>query len=179
MQLTTERLVLRDFVESDWSAVQGYAADPEAIRYRPFGPCTDEETKDHVRELARQPKLPERQIYDLAIVRRVDGQLIGGCDIGRLENDPTEAAVGYGLSRAYWGQGYMTEAGRALLAFGFEQLGVERISANVDPENKDSVRVLEKLGMRCVRQGKEWMKGRLCDVHHYLIGSDEWRAGRG
>ena len=179
MQLLTERLLLRDFVESDWEAVQGYAADPEAVRYRPFGPCTDDGTRAVVYELARQPELPGRRMYDLAIVRRADGELIGGYDFGRMTDDPTEAGIGYILIRSCWGQGYVTEASRAVLSYCFEQLGVERVSADVDPENAASVRVLQKLGMRCVAQEKEWLKGRECDNHLYVIHADEWRAKQG
>ena len=45
MRLQTPRLLLRDFEAADWQAVQAYVGDPEAVRYRPFGPCTDAVTR--------------------------------------------------------------------------------------------------------------------------------------
>ena len=174
MRLHTPRLLLRDFVPDDWKAVQEYAADAEAVRYRPFGPCTDEETRAVIREAARQTHLPQRGLYDLAIVLAAEDRLIGGCDIGLLVTDPCEASIGYGLSRAYWGRGYGTEAARALLAFGFRGLGAERISADVDSDNGASQRVLEKIGLRCAGQGLQRIKGEQRIVRHYAITAEEW-----
>ena len=169
MRLTTKRLLLRDFEAEDWRAVQEYAADPEAVRYRPFGPCTDDETQAVIQESARQIHLTHRTLYDLAIILADSNQLIGGCDIGLRRDDVSEASLGYGLSRTYWGQSYATEAVRALLAFGFAELGVERISADAEPANHASVRVLEKAGMRCVGQERQWIKGTERIVLHYII----------
>ena len=176
VRLTTSRLLLRDFEAEDWRAVQEYAADAEAVRYRPFGPCTDEETRAVIHEASRQRYQARRTLYDLAIIRAADHRLIGGCDIGLLPNTPGEASIGYGLSRAYWGRGYMTEAARALLAFGFSELKVGCISAGVDPDNKASVRVLEKSGLRYNCQGQEWIKGEPRPVLHYAISAAAWQA---
>lgn len=176
MRLKTTRLLLRDFEAEDWQAVQEYAADAEAVRYRPFGPCTDEETRALIDEVAQQIHQPQRTLYDLAIILAADNRLIGGCDIGLLASHPREAAIGYGLSRAYWGQGYMTEAANALLEFGFTELKAERISADVEPDNAASVRVLEKIGMRCIEQGQQWIKGEQRSVLHYVITAEEWQA---
>ena len=176
MRLRTPRLILRDFETEDWQAVQAYASDAEAVRYRPFGPCTDEETQAVIREAARQVHQPRRTLFDLAIVLAADNRLIGGCDIGLLANNPDEASLGYGLNRAYWGQGYMTEAARTLLVFGFTELKVRRICADVEPVNTASVRVLEKIGMRCVGQGQQGIKGEQRTVWHYAIAAEEWQA---
>ena len=176
MRLLTPRLLLRDFEAEDWQAVQEYAGDPEAVRYRPFGPCTDEETQDCIRALSRQVHPAQRTLYDLAIIRIADNHLIGGCDIGLLTDNPSEASIGYGLNCAYWGQGYMTEAASALLAFGFAEWKIERTSADVEPVNIASVRVLEKIGMCRMEQRRQWIKGEQRAVWHYVITAEEyWR----
>jgi len=56
--------------------------------------------------------------------------------------------VGWRLARAHWGQGYATEAARAMLDFAFETLGVDRVYANIDPANAASIAVVRRLGMR-------------------------------
>jgi len=56
--------------------------------------------------------------------------------------------LGYLLNRKYWNQGYITEATRKVIAFGFEQLGLHRIIASCDPANIGSYRVMEKIGMQ-------------------------------
>jgi [ribosomal protein S5]-alanine N-acetyltransferase len=72
---------------------------------------------------------------------------------------PPELELLYGIDEAYWGRGYATEAARALMQYGFEQLGLEQIVASTDAPNKASVRVMEKSGMcfdrRVVISGRE------------------------
>ncbi len=173
MRLHTPRLLLREFEAEDWEAVQEYAGDPTAVSFRLFGPCTDEETRTLIQALTRQVHPFPRTLYDLAIVRTADNRLIGGCDIGLLADNSSEAAMGYGLNRAYWGQGYMTEAAAALLAFGFAEWNIERFRADVEPDNIASARVLEKVGMCRVGQGQQWIKGEQRVVWHYAITAEE------
>jgi RimJ/RimL family protein N-acetyltransferase len=80
-----------------------------------------------------------------AVVR--DGKVIGTVS---LEVDPeTRAAMlGYAIGRAWWGQGIATEAARAVIAWGIEMFGLERIWASTDARHVRSQRVLEKLGMQ-------------------------------
>ena len=61
------------------------------------------------------------------------------------------AEIGFGLQSAYWGKGYMSEAARAVVDCGFDVLRLHRIEADIDPRNRASARVLEKLGF--VREG--------------------------
>ncbi len=175
VQVATERLTLRDFRPEDWKAVQGYAADPEAVKYRPFGPCSDDETREVVQEISRQSGQHHRSCFDLAIVLTAENQLIGGCDLV-CDNERGEAGLGYILARDYWGQGYMTEAIGGLLGFAFEQLGVNRIFAEVEAENRGSVRVLEKTGFKPVGALRQSFKGKERRVTRYAITAVDWRS---
>ena len=65
-----------------------------------------------------------------------------------LSAENKEGEIGYILNRRYWNQGYMTEAARKVVSFGFEQLGLHRIIATCDPANIGSYRVMEKIGMQ-------------------------------
>jgi ribosomal-protein-alanine N-acetyltransferase len=145
----TDRLLLREFVEGDWPAVHAYASDPEIYRYRSSVPhTTEEQTRELIRRiLARQAEQPRAE-YFFALILRVDARLIGECFLRMLSFDDREAFIGYSLDRAYWGQGYTTEAVRALIGFGFRELGLARIVAGCHPENIGSRRVMEKAGMR-------------------------------
>jgi len=82
-----------------------------------------------------------------AVTRRTDGALIGATGLA-LVPEHRRAELGYWIARAAWGEGYATEAAAALLEYGFEKLGLERIHAAYFPRNPASGRVLEKLGMR-------------------------------
>lgn len=75
-----------------------------------------------------------------------DGTLIGGCGITRLLGDVPE--LGYWLGVRYWGQGYATEAARALVDYAFADLGYDKLEAGARVSNPASRRVLEKCGFK-------------------------------
>jgi RimJ/RimL family protein N-acetyltransferase len=77
-----------------------------------------------------------------------DNRVIGGCGL-RIKNPILrEGDLGYAFNQLYWGQGYATEATRALIQFGFTKLKLHRLWATCDQKNRASARVLEKAGLR-------------------------------
>ena len=176
MELSTKRLILRDFFETDWEAVHAYASDPEVVRYMTFGPNTEEESRSFVqRQIQKQSDDPRRD-FTLAITLRKDSSLIGSCGVSVASPRDREGRIGYCLSRRFWGKGYGTEAAGALLTFGFKELGLHRIYATCDPGNAASRHVLEKIGMTPeghLRQNT-LMRGRWRDTLLYSILEDEF-----
>jgi len=173
----TERLVLRDFEETDWEAVHAYASDPEVVRYMNWGPNTEEETKNFIqRAIAHQKEQPRRN-YTLAMVLKADGRLVGGCGIEVSNPDNREGWIGYCLNRNFWGQGYATETAKVLLEFGFNHLNLHRVFATCEPANIASAQVLEKIGMQ--REGRlrehKWAKRKWRDSLLYAILDYEWK----
>jgi [ribosomal protein S5]-alanine N-acetyltransferase len=180
MMLTTDRLILRDFVESDWRAVLEYQSDPAYLRYNPWWHRTELDVRSSVRMFISWSEEVPRKKFQFAIVLKREEQLIGNCGL-RKQNPQTRVAdLGYEIDRRYWGYGYATEASRALLKFGFEQLGLHRVWAYCIAENVASARVLEKIGMKCegLQRESEWMKNRWWDTLHYAILDREWRRMR-
>ncbi len=82
-----------------------------------------------------------------AIERREDAALVGAIGL-RVEPDHARAELGYWVGVPYWNRGYATEAAAAVVRYGFEQLGLERIYAHHFVANPPSGRVLQKIGMR-------------------------------
>jgi RimJ/RimL family protein N-acetyltransferase len=180
LPLRTPRLLLRDFVEADWEAVHVYARLPEVSRYMPWGPNSEVDTREFVgRALAAQALSP-RTTYELAIIWRESGRLIGGCGLTAQNQTHRVGEIGYCLHPDFWGRGCAAEAAGALLALGFEQLQLHRIQASCDPENAASRRVLEKLGMQQegrLRQNLQ-MRGQWRDSLLWSVLEHEWRARR-
>lgn len=177
MTLTTDRLILREFRDADWVAVHEYASDPEVVRYMPWGPNTEEDTRAFVgRAIVSQADDP-RTGYEFAITLR-GGRLVGGCGIHAMNATNRSAFMGYCLSRDVWGQGFATEAAGALMAFGFEALGLHRIAATCDVDNAASAKVLEKAGMRREAHFREdtLLRGRWRDSYLYAVLEDEWKG---
>lgn len=176
LQLETPRLLLRDFIKSDWQRVHSYASDPEVVRYLPFGPNSEEDTNHFLQRNIKLQRQQPRQHFNLAVTLKDDKQLIGACRISLTNPDKQEGSIGYCFAQQFWGQGYATEAVRKLLDFGFQQLNLHRIFATCYPKNVLSMRVLVKSGMRHegYLQEYEWVKGEWRDSVLYAVLDREW-----
>ncbi|MDH5483379.1 MAG: GNAT family N-acetyltransferase [Candidatus Bathyarchaeota archaeon] len=173
----TERLILRDLEEADWKPVHSYASNPEVVRYVDWGPNAVGETRNFIqRAIATQKERPRRN-YHFAIVLNAQNRLIGACGIYVSNPGNREGWIGFVLNRHFWGQGYATEAAKALLVFGFKKLNLHRIFATCDPANIASARVLEKIDMQ--REGRlrehKWVKGKWRESLLYAILDHEWK----
>lgn len=176
--ITTERLVLREIVESDFAAIHAYACDPDVCRFMSWGPNTADDTWGYIGRAAKQRAVSLRDAWTLAICLK-DTRLIGGCGIHVTDPDAQQGFIGYTLHRAHWGTGYATECARALLRFGFRHVGLHRIWTDCDTQNLASARVLQKAGMRREatlrknkRKGGEWRSS-----HIYAILAEEMVDG--
>jgi [ribosomal protein S5]-alanine N-acetyltransferase len=177
MVLTTQRLILRDFVAEDWQAVLAYQQDPRYLRYYAWTGRTADEVRAFVQMFLDHQEAEPQTRFQLAVTLKEDRRLIGNCGI-RLEAPGAAVAdIGYELAPDCWGQGYASEAARAVVDFGFEQLGLHRIWANCLAENVASARVLERLGMRLEGRLREndYFKGRWWDTLIYAILAHEWQ----
>ena len=145
--LETERLRLRPFMLDDDAAVFALAADPEVARFVRFEAHRDIAETRAFLELAQQ-HYRRGDPFAWAIVRREDDRLIGSCGFVSQAGERRSAEIGYWLGQPYWGKGYAVEAARALVRFGFEQMGLERVEAKCFIENSAGQRVIEKLGMK-------------------------------
>jgi len=176
MQIHTERLVLRDFLQEDLHAIHEYASDPLVVKYMTFGPNTLEDTQNFLNRAMGKQGADPRTDYELAVVMKSEGRLIGGCRLNKVSE--IEAHLGYIVNRSYWGKGYATEAARSMVEFAFGELGLHRVYADVHPDNAGSVRVLEKLGMTLEGRRRENMMihGEYQDHLLYSILEREWRA---
>ncbi len=178
-QLTTPRLLLRGFRATDIPAIVQLLQDPAIARTTlniPY-PYTEEDARTWLR--IQQEQLTQGQGYTFAIVQRDQGQLIGAIDI-RPVMSHRRAEIGYWIGKMYWGQGYATEAARAILRFGFEDLQLNRIFATHIPENPASGRVMEKLGMQYEGTLRQYTfhHGRFQDHRMYAILREDWVAMR-
>ena len=175
--LTTPRLILRGFQSSDIPAIVHLLQDPaiaQTTLHIPY-PYSEEDARTWLR--IQQDQLAQGRGYTFAIMQRELDQLIGAIDI-RLTMPHRRAEIGYWIGTPYWGQGYATEAARAILRFGFEEIGLNRISATHIVENPASGRVMEKIGMRYEGTLRQYTfhHGRFQDHRVYAILRREWEA---
>ncbi len=175
MELTTPRLLLREFKADDWHFTNLYEADPQVMRFQ-TQPIRDQEgSQQYLAQCLAEAQEEPRTIFDLAVVIKKTNMLIGRVGM-RVDFDAEEAALWYILNKTYWHQGYTTEAAAALVNFGFNKLHLHRVWADCDPRNVGSFRVMQKLGMRQEAHFKEniFIKGEWCDSLVYAILDHEW-----
>jgi RimJ/RimL family protein N-acetyltransferase len=144
VSIATERLTLRAFSASDVDDVVAYASDEAFSRYLPVVPFPYSH-EDAVAFLAMCAQLDASVHANWAI--EYEMQAIGSISL-RIEHHSQRGSLGYGIGQRWWGRGITTEAARAVVAYGFETLGLERIYATADARNIGSQRVMQHLGMQ-------------------------------
>ncbi len=178
MELHTDRLLLREFAPADWPAVLAYQRDPRYLRYYEWTDRTPDDVQRFVQMFVDQQGEQPRYKFQLAVVLKASGQLIGNCGIRMASASAREADIGYELAPDQWGHGYATEAARVIVEFGFTELRVHRIWSWCIADNAASAHVLEKLGLKLegrLRE-KEYFKGCWWDTLMYGILKDEWHG---
>jgi len=146
--LATSRLALTPVGQDDLELLRALNADADVMRHLGGRPLDPDETD---REWSQ--RLGERSDPDRGLgywVGRIGDEFVGWWGLGACSWDDSTANLGYRLHPSHWGTGLATEGGRALLAHGFETVGLASVWASTRPENAASRRVLEKLGLRYV-----------------------------
>ena len=151
-RIESERLIIREWSESDFAPFLEIVNDPEVMRY--IGPGLVWTQSQMEAFLGRQSESVERHGFCVgALESKADGQLLGHCGIQHLGTGG-DVEVGWWLARRHWGQGFGTEAGQAALTFAFDELDLAQVLAIAHSENKASRRVMERLGMQFQRRLK-------------------------
>ncbi|AXX31964.1 GNAT family N-acetyltransferase [Actinosynnema pretiosum subsp. pretiosum] len=145
MTLVSGRLVLRRFRPGDAEAFAAYRSDPEVARYQAWD--TPLSLPDAVAAVARHAAADPERVGWFPYAIALDGELIG--DLGvNLREDREQADLGFSVAAPFQGRGYATEAVERVLRHLFLDRGMHRVSAECDPRNTASARLLERVGFR-------------------------------
>ncbi len=144
--IETERLLLRRFVLEDAPDVQRLAGDWHVAKMtiaipHPYQDGMAEQWIKH-----HQEPFDKKDLITLATTLKTTGTFIGWVSLGTSKEHHL-GELGYWIGKPYWNNGYCTEANRALIDYGFEVLGLNRIQARHLVHNPASGRVMQKLGM--------------------------------
>ena len=168
--IESERLLLRQHTLEDAPDYFACYADPEVFSYSPLSEETSLASATHtLNRLLTWHQ--ERFLLCWAIVLKENQRFMGRIQMEDWNDEDHRTAVGYRLGKPYWGNGYATEALRAVIAYLFEQTTVNRIDAVTWRENSASARVLEKAGMRFegLARQRRFAKGAFRDVKFYAM----------
>jgi [ribosomal protein S5]-alanine N-acetyltransferase len=159
--LTGRAVTLREFRSDDAAASLAIVGDDQVTHWLSFDSRDLAAAQAMIDGAAQRAQQEPRTEYYLAVTAD-DDELVG---FVRLAFAGVKAAkLGYAIRADRWGKGYATDAAQRMAAFGFEQLGLHRISAAIGPDNAASIAVVGRLGMQ--------YEGRLRD---HVFTNGEWR----
>ena len=142
-EMITPRLILRPYTNGDFDALHKILSDKTTMSFWPE-PFTKEQTKSWIERSIKSYE--ENNFGRLAVILKSTGKLIGDCGIIRSEIDGVyENDLGYIIYYKYWGRGFASEAAKACVDYGFNELGFTRIAANMDVDNTASIKTAEKI----------------------------------
>ncbi|MEN6372582.1 MAG: GNAT family N-acetyltransferase [Armatimonadota bacterium] len=144
--LKTQRLTLRRFIQNDLDELFFQLSDPDVMRYYP-ATLSREECEKWLEGILRDY---QTNGFGMLAVHMMDtGEYVGQAGVMRRQKDGGEHYyLSYLMCRKFWGQGYAIEAARAIMDYSFRTLNVPKIEALIMPDNKRSIRLVEKLGMK-------------------------------
>jgi ribosomal-protein-alanine N-acetyltransferase len=181
-ELRTARLLLRAWREGDLEAFAALNADPRVMEHFP-ATLTREESDEVVTRIRAHFAAHGFGLWAIEIPQQAP--FIGFAGLSRTSFDAPFTPcveVGWRLARGHWGRGYATEAARAALRFAFERLALEEVVSYTTPDNRRSLCVMERLGMRRDPSG-DFEHPRLPEGHRlrrhvlYRIDRASWRGG--
>jgi RimJ/RimL family protein N-acetyltransferase len=178
----TTRLLLRPLAAADADALLAYRSLPDVCRWVPFEPMTLEVVNARLAaQWARTTLDDEGQSITLGVERQDTGALIGDVMLSWHSREHRGGEIGYVFHPEVAGQGFATEAARAVLGLAFDDLGLRRVIARLDARNAASAGVAQRAGLRLEAHlvQNEWFKGEWTDELDYAILADEWAGQRG
>lgn len=175
--LTTTRLRLRQVTLADADAVFAFKSDPQVTS------AYGQEPKQSIEEMQAWLQqlidgYDRREVLFWIITRKEEDRAIGVGGFWNFSPGFHCAEIGYELHPAHWGKGLMPEAVTAMLAYGFQEMGLHRVEANPLAGNDSSHRLLQKLGFRhegTLRQ-RHFFRGQFIDQLYYGLLSEEWEG---
>lgn len=177
----TDRLSIDRLKGDDAEALYRYRSNPEVTRFQNWEPSSLDEVRDFIaRGSEVLPDTPGKWVqYGLYL--KESGELVGDCGIHVLDDDPRQVEIGITLTPDHQGNGLASEALQAVLGYLFHSLNKHRVFGSVDPRNKASIALLERVGMRQEAHFVQsyWFKGEWADDMIYAILKSEFSGSPG
>ena len=166
--LETERLILRPMTKDDVEDVFKMRRDDEIMQFIREPIVSRREAEDWVKMISS--RWSKDGIGFCCLIEKTSGNFAGWCGLWQLK-ESQEIEVGYAIVKDFWRKGFASEAAKAVLGYGFNELNLDRIVAVARPENAGSRGVMEKVGMRFDYIGKFYDR----DLVHYSITKKEFQ----
>ncbi len=180
INITTQRLILKPHTPANLPWFQTLVNDPDEAYFNDDDPLTEPEPIEKVAitfdRILNRP--PESGIVHYAIHKKDDDTLIGCGDIAFIDkyNQRCNLGITMGYDKQNWGKGYATETLKAIIDYCFNELGMNRIQAEIYEFNARSIRLFERLGFQRegVKRQNIFKKGEFKNEYIYGLLKEEW-----
>jgi len=172
----TARLRLRRFRGTDLDLFQAYRCDPAVSRYQGWSAMDDAGAAAFIDAMATARFGVPGEWFQIAVAEKDADELIGDIGVCIRDDGTRTAEIGFSIAPAAQGRGIGTEAVIAILALLFDARDIERVEGITDARNVPSIRLLERIGMRLIRDQDAVYKGEMCMEHVYAIERSPWAA---
>ncbi len=177
-ELRTENLILRKVCREDAPLYfERFGSRENVTRYMLFMP--HESMADSVETIENVLRRYETgRCYRWAIALAEDNSIIGIIELLKFDEEAGTCSFAYMIGDEFWGRGYGTQALKAALGFGFEQMELNAVEADHMAANPASGAVMRKAGMVQIRtdEGKYEKNGRIFDATVYRITQEQWES---
>lgn len=177
MILETERLLLRPITIEDKNDIFQYRSDKETNKYQGWIPETLDDVETFIGKISSKIDIPDTW-FQFVIVDKEINKIVGDLGIHFLGGDNKQAEIGCTLNKNHQNKGYASEAICKVMDYLFQDLDKHRIVTSIDPDNTDSIRLVERLGFRkeahfvqSLLINGEWM-----DDIVYALTSKDWKS---
>ncbi|MFC4022358.1 GNAT family N-acetyltransferase [Oceanobacillus longus] len=168
--LETKRLVLRKITNEDANSILNYLSDEEVMKHYGLEPFNS--INDALDEISWYQSIQKNKTgIRWGITLKEEGIVIGSCGFHNNVSQHFRTEIGFELSKEQWGKGIAAEAVKAIISYGYEHMNFMRIEALIEPPNRPSQKLVEKLGF--IREGLlrnyEFTCGKFDDLYMYSL----------
>lgn len=173
--LETERLRLRQIHIKDAEAVFRFRSDPQGMKYMARPLAANIQEAEEVIKNSIQSFTDKEAVY-WALASKESDEFIGSAGYWRMWKENLRAEIGFQLLPEYQRKGFMIEALKPIITFGFNELQLHSIEADADPRNTASIKLMEKLGFIQEAYFKEnlYFEGEFLDSAIFSLLKDNW-----
>ncbi|MFS0562795.1 GNAT family protein [Terribacillus sp. 179-K 1B1 HS] len=177
--LETKRILLRKVAQSDAEAMYAYGSDPAVSQFVVWSPHQSIDDTQQFLDIILSLYESNQAVF-WGIELKEEKRLIGTINYVSWQQKHHVGEIGYVIGRPYWHKGYMSEAVKEVIRFGFERMELERIEAKCLVDNEGSERVMQKAGMQYegTMRKRMYIKGTQHDLKLYSIIREEFVSGR-
>lgn len=147
MKLETKRLTIRPITLNDKNEIFEYRSDKETNKYQGWIPETINDVESFIEKLAKNINEPKTW-FQFVIIEKDTQKIVGDIGINFFDNENKQVEIGCTLHKHFHNKGYATEAIKSVIDYLFTELKKHRIITSIDPKNKSSIRLVERIGFR-------------------------------